>query len=396
MSDSTSIILSHKIKLNPTPDQEIYFRKACGVARFAYNWGLEHWKKEYEAGGKPSAYSLRKKLNAIKREQFPWMYEVTKCAVDGAFMNLGAAFKNFFKRREQGVGYPNFKSKHRSKDSFYLGNSEFDVDGNEVHIPKLGPVNMTEQIRFEGHVMSAVVSSDGLDWYISIAVKLSSKTEPQWGPSVGIDLGVKSMAVTSDGEEYENRHFHKSELRKLRRLNRELSRRQQGSNGWLRTKAKLAKLHRKIARRREWHIHQMTTRLTKEYGVICVEDLNVRGMVKNRHLSRAVSDVGMYEIVRQLEYKAQLYGAVVVKVGRWFPSSKTCHDCGSVSDGLTLSDRAWICEDCGVVHDRDLNAAKNIRDEGLRLLAERGGSKHLDTINGSGARVRPAVLGGVR
>lgn len=389
------MILSHKIKLNPTPEQVTYFRRACGVARFAFNWGLEHWQKEYEAGGKPSASSLYKQLNAIKQERYPWMYDVTKCALDGAFKNLDRAFKNFFERRNDAVGYPKFKSKHKSRQSFYIGNSEFVVDGHEVRIPKLGWVNMTEPLRFDGHIMSATVSTDGLDWYISITVEMEIDQQVEPGSAAGVDLGVKDMAVTSDGDVYENGHFQKCELRKLKRLQRELARRQKDSNGWLRTKAKLQKLHRKIKRRREWHIHNMTTELTKEYSVIAVEDLNVDGLKRNRHLSRAISDVGMYEIVRQLEYKAQLYGAVVVKVDRFYPSSKTCHDCGSKNDGLTLSDRTWICEDCGVVHDRDENAAKNIRDEGLRLLAD---SPVVSTSGfvGPGARVRPTVSGGVR
>ena len=393
-----TVILSHKIKLNPTPEQVTYFKKACGTVRFAYNWGLAEWQRRYEAGEKASANSLKKAFNSIKREEYPWVYEVTGRATEYGFTRLGVAFKNFFDGLKNGNrrGYPKFKSKRDAHQSFYVANTELRLDGHWLKIPRLdSQINMAEPLRFDGKVMSGVISTDGLDWYISIAVEMECGQEPQPGRVVGIDLGVKDMAVTSDGDVYENGHFHKSELRKLRRLNRELARREKGSNGWLRTKAKLQKLHRAIRNRRMDATHKMTTELAKEHSVIAVEDLNVKGMVKNRSLARAISDVGMGEIVRQLEYKAELYGAFVVKVDRWFPSSRLCHDCGSKNEGLTLSDRTWICEDCGVVHERDLNAAKNLRDEGLRLLAERS-VLVWSSDNGPGARVRPAVLGGVR
>jgi len=368
------MIKAHKIRLNPTPDQKTYFRKAAGTARFVYNWGLARWIELFEAGEKPSVWQIKKEFNAIKSEQFPWVYDVAKDVAENAFFNLAAAFKNFFEshngeRQGEKVGYPRFKSRKRSKLSFGLNNDKVKVDGHRLWVPKLGWVNMTEALRFDGKLMGAIISKQADWWYVSIHVEVEDPEAIDFPHEVvGIDLGLRSLAVLSDGTEFENQKLLRSELRKLKRLNRELSRRQAGSNRWRKTKGKLARLHKRIADRRSDAIHKMTTQVAKTYRVIGIEDLNTKGMIKNRRLSLSLADAAFGEIARQLEYKSAWFGGQVVKVDRFFASSKTCSDCGYVNQELRLSDRHWTCQGCGILHDRDWNASKNIEFEALRLV----------------------------
>lgn len=363
------MILSHKIRLNPTAEQEDYFCKAVGTVRFAYNWGLAEWQRQYEAGERPSANALKKQFNAIKHEQFPWVSEVDSRCTEYGFARLGKAFANFFRRVKNGEkpGYPKFKSRRSPYQSFYIANQNIKLDAHQVYVPCLGWVNIAEELRFEGKIMSAVVSSAGGYWWIAIVVEMPDPETPVSGDPIGVDLGVKDTAVCSNGLVFENQKHLKKSLKKMRRLNRELARREKDSNGWRRTKQKLARLHGRIRNQRHDGIHKMTTRLTKEHGVIGLETLNVKGMMQNGRLVQAVGDVGMYEIKRQLQYKAKLYGAQVVEAGAWFPSSKLCSVCGEKKAELRLGERTWTCETCGTTHDRDVNAAVNIKNEALRL-----------------------------
>lgn len=364
------MLRAHKIRINPTPEQEQYLCQACGVARFCYNWGLESWRKQYEAGEKPSAYALKKQLNAVKRQEFPWMYDVSKCAVDTGFRNLNAAFKNFFRRCKNGdakKGYPNFKSKRRSKQSFRMDGGRVKLDGYWIKLERLDePINMAEVLRLDGKITSVTISKNGEYWYAAINVEVEPPRHEHSQESVGIDLGIKTLAVLSDGTQFENQKPLRSELRKLKRLNRELSRRQKGSGRWQRTKKKLARLHRRIADRRLDYQHKMTTQIARKYQVVGVEDLNVAGMLRNHCLALSIADAGFGEVRRQLNYKAAWYGGDLVTIGRFFPSSRLCPVCGCINSELKLSDRTWICV-CGAVHDRDRNAACNIETEALRI-----------------------------
>ena len=363
---------ARKIRVNPTSEQEHFLRQACGVARFAFNWGLAEWKRQYESGGKPSAYALRKQFNAIRREQFPWSYDVTKCAVDSGFRNLDTAFRNFFRRCKKGgvkKGYPNFKSKKCSRLSFRMGGARIKVDDHWLKLERLdAPINMAETLRLEGKIVSVTVSEDAGYWYAAINVEVEKPEHTHPKESVGVDLGIKTLAVLSDGTQFENQKLLRSKLRKIKMFNRELSRRQQGSGHWQRTKRKLAKLHRCVADSRLDYQHKMTTKIAQTYRVIGVEDLNVSGMVKNHRLALSIADAGFGEIRRQLIYKAEWYGGQVVAIDRFFPSSRLCKNCGTVKDDLTLDDRIFVCK-CGYAADRDLNAACNIEAAALRMLA---------------------------
>lgn len=359
----------HKIKLNPNKAQEQYFAQACGVARHAYNWALAEWQRQYEAGEKPSEMSLRKQYNAIKHIDFPWALDVTKCAPQQAIKNVGTAFQNFFRNVKQGKkpGYPRFKRKGQH-DSFRSdngpqkkGESAVKVNGKKIQLPKIGWVRMREEVRFHGCIQATTVSRMADGWYISVLVETEDTLRPKVNNgAVGVDLGVKTLAVLSDGTEVEGPKAQKKLLKRLRRLNKSLSRKKKGSANFKKAKAKLSKLHKRIADVREDALHKLSNKLTTEYSVVGIEDLNVKGMVKNRCLARAVSDQGFGKLRTMIEYKAAMTGVTVVVVDRWFPSSKTCHVCGTIHE-LKLSDRTMNC-DCGNVLDRDLNAAINLKN----------------------------------
>jgi putative transposase len=370
------MILAHRIRLVATAEQEAYFRRACGVARFAYNWALAQWRRDYEAGDKPSEIALRKTLNAIKHSEFPWMREVTKNAPQQAIKNLGRAFGNFFddlakyRRGEiawKRVRIPKFKKKGQN-DRFRADNgtdrqhpNAVAVDGKRVKLPVVGWVRMRETVRFAGHIRSVVVSRQADAWYASFSVEVEYEPDVRADESVvGVDLGITALATLSDGSpKIAAPKPLRRLLQKLKRLSRSLTRTVRGSCNRGKAKTKLSRLHRRIAAVRADVLHKLTTSLTR-YHTIVIEDLNVTGMLANRHLSRAVSDVGFFEFRRQLEYKTSMAGSVLVVADRWFASSRLCSVCNVKNETLTLSERTWTCESCGTPHDRDINAACNL------------------------------------
>nr|WP_245175817.1 MULTISPECIES: transposase [unclassified Cupriavidus] len=359
-------MIAHRIALDPNNAQATYLARAAGTARFAYNWALAGWKRQYEAWKadashpRPSQHLLRRQLNAIKREQFPWMLEVTKNAPQMAIIQLGQAFQNFFAGRAR---YPRFRKKG-VHDRFTLTNDQFSLDGSRIRIPNLGWVRMRESLRFAGKILSATVSRVADRWFVSIAVDSPNsshlpKAENQG--AVGVDLGVTALATLSTGEKVTGPKAHKALLQRLRGLSRSLSRKQKGSANRRKAKGRLAKLHARIAAIRSDALHQLTTDLTRRFHTIGIEDLNVRGMLGNRHLARSIADMSFFEFRRQLEYKAAMRGSQVVVADRFFASSKTCSACGHKLDELALSIRQWSCPTCGTTHDRDVNAAINLK-----------------------------------
>lgn len=364
------MIIAHKIALDPNDKQATYFARCCGTARFSYNWALAEWQKQYTARKadptlpSPSEMSLRRQLNAIKGEQFPWMSEVTKNAPQQAIKNLGNAFKRFFAGQGK---YPRFKKKG-VHDSFRTDPgpdkahpNAVEVTGKRVKLPVIGWVKMREALRFQGKVKSATVSRVADRWFISLTVEIDHQVPTRENQAVGgVDLGVKALATMSDGSSVEGPKALRSNLKRLKRLSRSLSRKVKGSANRRKAKAKLARLHARVSNLRKDSLHKLTTALVKTFAVIGVEDLNVKGMMANGKLSRAIADMGFHEFRRQLDYKAAMAGSRIVVVDRWYPSSKTCSDCGYVMPTLPLSVRDWVCPECGVVHDRDHNAAKNL------------------------------------
>ena len=357
------MILAHKIRIYPNREQEQFLKKSCGVARFAYNWGLAEWQNQYKNGEKPTWIKLCKKFNRVKDNEFPFVKDIPAATIPQIFMNLNRSFVNFFEKRAK---YPKFKKKG-SHDSFKLSNQAIKIISPfKIRIPKIAPMRMAEPLRFDGKIMSGTVSSVADKWYISIAVEIQRDlTLPKTGKFVGVDLGVKDIAITSDGCKFANPRWIQKSEKKLKRLNRELARRQRASKRRERTRLRLARQHAKVANQRKDWLHKITTYLVRKYDVIALESLNVRGMVKNHNLAKAITNVAFGEFNRQIEYKAQMYGKQIYRVDRFFPSSKTCSVCGCVQEKMPLQVREWICPDCGAHHDRDINAATNLLRQGV-------------------------------
>ncbi|THC45638.1 RNA-guided endonuclease TnpB family protein [Massilia sp. Mn16-1_5] len=388
------MLIAHRIRLNPNNVQATYLARAAGIARFAYNWALAEWQRQYEARKAnpalptPSQLALRRQINAIKREQFPWMLEVTKNAPQMAIIQLGEAFKNFFARRAR---YPTFRKKGQH-DRFTLTNDQFRLDGKRIQIPKLGWVRMREDLRFAGRIVSATVSRRANRWDVSITVdtvEASHLPPAENQGAVGLDLGVSALATLSNGEVWTGPKALRTLLERLRRLSRSLSRKVKGSRNRTKAKLKLARLHARIGNLRRDGLHQLTSSIARRFHTIGIEDLNVRGMLGNRNLARAIAGMGWYELRRQLTYKATWRGGRVVAVDRWYPSSKTCSICGHLLDRLDLGARRWTCPDCGTVHDRDVNAAVNLKNKAVSSTATACGGAGAGAVRKHGAKPAP-------
>jgi putative transposase len=349
--------LAHKIRLDPTYKQEVYFKKACGIARFAWNWALARWGEKYKAKEKVSALGLKKEFNSLKETHFPWVYEVTKYACQQPFIYLQKAFQGFFSKRTK---YPKFKKKG-IHDSFYIGGDQLKIIENKVKIPNLGWVRLRENLRYHGNIIGATVSRIANHWMISVCVETDQKPRPCENQAVvGVDLGIKTLATFSNGITITNQKPLAKHLKKLKRLQRSLSRMQKGSKNRNKQKDILARQHYKIACTRNDHLHKVTTHLTESYRYIVIEDLDISEMLKNKRLSRSIADGSWYEFRRQLIYKAALRGNTIFIADQWYASSKKCSACKYVKKELSLSDRIYVCNHCKLSIDRDLNAALNL------------------------------------
>lgn len=395
------IQISHKIEILPNNKQKTHFRKAFGCARLAYNWGLAEWQRRYKEGEEISVYGLNNAFNAIKKEKFPFVSEVSKYATQKPFVQLGCAFSKFFKDLKKGkVSYPKFKKRKDNEGSYYIGGDQVKfsdtnrnskafrtISHNEkqkyqyVKVPNLGWVKMTEMLRFIGKVNSMTISQQGDKFFASFSVNITEdeyfRTHPHATNSkkktvAGVDLGIKSALVLSDGIAVENPKFLKHHSRKIVKISRQLDKRTHArtkqerlsgvkkSKNYLKLSVKLSNAQRKVANIRRDFLQKVTTILTSHYAHLAIEDLNVRGMVRNHRLAQSVSDVAFGELVRELEYKSALLGAKITKAGRFYPSSKTCSVCGNVKKELELGDRTYRCDKCGAVIDRDYNASMNL------------------------------------
>lgn len=299
------------------------------------------------------------------------MLEVTKCAPQLAIkVGLNNAFKNFFRglKSNQQVGFPKFHKKGIN-DSFSLSNDQFDVKEKSVRIPNLGWVRLAEALRFDGKILSATVSRKADKWYISIQIELEEPiTCPSKNEAVGVDLGVKAFATLSDGTTIVGSKAGRKYEKQLKRLNQSLSRKigakkgEKKSHNFVKAKRKLVRLYAKMANLRNDETHKLTTMLIRNYNLIGIEDLNVKGMMSNHKLARSIADMSFFEFRRQLEYKTEMTNGKIVVASRWFASSKTCSACGDKKEELLLKERNWTCPNCGIYHDRDVNAAMNLKN----------------------------------
>lgn len=364
------MILAHKIRLDPNKDQIKYFIKACGTARFTWNWALAEWKKQYLSGEKPTAMKLKKQFNENKYTQYPWLLEIHRDAHSQPFANLGKAYSRFFQQVKTGkdIHEPVFKHKGQ-RESFYISNDKFETSEKKIRLPKIGWVQLRECLRLPGVLKSATVSRTANKWYVSIQVDVPEayyKRHRNMNNVVGIDLGLNAFATLSSGEKIIAPKPLKKALRRLQIASRRCSKKQKGSQNKKKAASHLAIVHARITNIRRDFLHKLTTCLCSENQAIGYEDLAVKNMIKNHKLARSISDVAWGEFCRQLLYKADRYNDTLVQADRFYPSSKLCHICGFKIAALPLKVRTWVCPQCRTTHDRDFNASKNL--EGLALL----------------------------
>lgn len=370
------MIKSIKIRLIPTKEQEKLMFKSVGVARFTYNWGLAKWKEQYNLGEKPNATNLKKLFNnSVKKdESYKWLYEVSGQITAQAFRDLSIAFKNFFNGTSE---YPKFKTKRKSIKSFYVRHDAIKFEDGKVNIEKIGKVKFKTNYKIPNlsKYTNPRCKFDGKYWYLTLGFEQDeNQVKLNKDLSVGIDLGIKDLAVINvlDKPIKNINKTRKVKLlyKRLRRLQRKLSRKYEANkigNKYIKTQNiiklenKSRILHRKIANIRNNHIHQATNKIIKLYPYrVVMEDLNVKGMMKNRHLSKAISRQGFYEFIRQIKYKCEFNGIEFIQADRFFPSSKKCSCCGEIHHKLKLKDRTYICPNCNFKIDRDKNASINL------------------------------------
>ena len=370
-----------KIRLYPNKTQTEQFNKLLGCYRVVYNQCLARKIKSYEETKTSENLSSLGKFfhnELLKDDNFIWLREQNTRVLKQAIIDMLSAYKNFFERH---TGYPKFKSKHEDKQScrFELGaiSKRNDYTTYRISLANIRNVKFRCNEKYAQYLQkhhdnirqATLTRLPCGEYYLSILVDgdLTHKVK-ETNSSVGIDLGVKDFVITSDGEVFNNLHFKKSQANKIKRLQRQLSRKEKGSNNRNKARLKLAKAYKKINDRKQYYLHQVSNTLINENQVICMEDLNVKGMLRNHKLAESIQEMNFGEFRRMLEYKAKWYGRTVVYVDRFYPSSKTCHNCGYINKELKLSDRRWICPQCGGVIERDHNAALNILDEGLRII----------------------------
>ena len=367
------MLKAYKYRIYPNKEQKIQIAKTFGCCRFVYNQTLAYRKDTYENEKKSvSKTDCNNYCNRELKKEYEWLKDVDKFALTNAIYNMDAAYRKFFKEH---AGYPKFKSKrdnHKSYTTNYTNeNIVVDFEKGRVKLPKLKMVKAKPPREFEGQIKSATISQmPSGKYFVSILVEEEQVELPKVEKSVGIDLGIKDLVITSDGEKIDNLKLIKKYENKLVRQQRKLAHKQKGSKNREKQRIKVAKIYEKIANTRNDYLHKISHKLINENQVIVSEDLSVSNMVKNANLAKSISDCGWSELTRQLQYKADWYGRTYVKIGRFVPSSQICHVCGYKNEETKdLSVRKWTCPQCRTEHDRDINAAINIQNEGLKQIA---------------------------
>jgi putative transposase len=397
---------AHKILLYTTPELEATFVSWCGAARWAYNMGLERKITIHREGEKtPSLYTLMHEVVTLKKtdNNYAWLKDIPDSVPRLSLWHLELAYANFYRRVKGGAtqkGFPCFKSKKKSKMAFHLENGTSIVNGNSVRIPKLGWIRMHQAIRFSGTLVGPVcISLRAGKWYASFSVKVEMPDpieNQEKVSSVGLDVGIKHLAILSDGKKFDNPRafYHLEKL--LRRAQRQMVHKHKDSHRKQDARLRVQRIHKRISDVRSNATHQASAYIANNYGRVALEDLNTAGMVRNRRMAKAILDANFCEMHRQLVYKMAWAGGEVRRVDRFFPSSKLCSACGCINNNLTLDDREWDCK-CGAHHDRDVNAAINLATKcfgrGLTVTAREGTGVVRPTYE---ARTTPNNLVGIR
>lgn len=365
-----SIHYTYRFRLSPNAEQRQRLGQNFGICRFVYNYFLDRRNRLYrENKQRSSYYKDAAELTKLKKELI-WINDANSQSLQQELKNLDTAFNCFFKRQAR---FPKFHSKKRDKQSFRIPQA-ITVKDNKIKFPKFKEgIKIRLHREIEGKIKFATISRNRSGQYFAcICVERIIPKLQKVEKEVGIDLGIKNLATCSDGKVFKNIKPYRTLERRLKRLQRSLSKKQKESKGRERARHKLAKLYQRITDIRSNHLHQVTRRIVNENQVIVIEDLNIRGMLRNRRLSKSIQDVSLHELVRQLEYKSKWYGRTLIKTNRWYPSSKTCSNCNFINENLTLNDREWTCPRCSEVHNRDFNASVNILREGKRTVGTTG------------------------